>query len=150
MLNYTPKGWIKLHRDLERQEVFKDSDTLRVFLYLVCRAVTEPVTFRGIAIERGQLAITYPHLNFALNISEKRLRSIIGALKSAGYLAVKRAYGKSHGFTLVTICEYDNYQTPSRASKRHQDSQMGSQMGGQMGRTPRLTHYILKKKYLLT
>ena len=59
MLNYTPKGWIKLHRDLERQEVFKDSDTLRVFLYLVCRAVTEPTTYRDVTINRGQLAITF-------------------------------------------------------------------------------------------
>lgn len=136
MLNYTPKGWIKLHRDLERQEVFKNSDTLRVFLYLVCRAVTEPTTYRDVTINRGQLAITYPHLNYALNISQKRLRSIIGALKTAGYLAVKRAYGKSHGFTLITICEYDNYQAPSRGSKTASGQSIGQSNGQSNGRNP--------------
>lgn len=134
MMNYTPKGWIKLHRDLERQEVFKDSDTLRVFLYLVCRAVTEPVMFRGIQINRGQIAITYPHLNFALNISEKRLRSIVGTLKAAGYLAVKRAYGNSHGFSIISICEYDNFQTPSKARTVSCGQAIGRTNGNATGR----------------
>ena len=112
MMNYIPKGWIKLPRDLECQDVFRDSDTLRLFLHLVCRAVTEPVLFRGIQINRGQLAVTYPYLSNALRISNKRVRTIIGALKRTGMLYVKRVYGNSHGFSIVTICNYDNYHTP--------------------------------------
>lgn len=35
------------------------------------------------------------------------------------------------------------------AQKQPQGSQSGSQMVSQMGVTPLLTHYIMKKKYLL-
>lgn len=117
MLNTTPKGWIKLQRDLIRQEVFRDSDTLRVFLYLVCRAVTNPIIFNGITIERGQIAVTYSQLGNALNIKERRIRRIIAALKMADYVAHKKAYGNTHGFVLITICKYENYLPSSRSAK---------------------------------
>ncbi|MCM1293045.1 MAG: hypothetical protein NC111_06605 [Bacteroides sp.] len=115
MVESTPKGWIKLQRDLIRQEVFRDSDTLRVFLYLVCRAVTNTIVFNGITIERGQFAATYAQLANALNINERRIRRIIVALKTADYVAHKKAYGNTHGFVVITICKYDNYLPATRS-----------------------------------
>ena len=126
MINYEPKGWIKLHRDLETQAVFKDSDTLRLFLYLVCRAVTRDLTFRGVQIYRGQTVTTYGKLAKELEIKPRRVRHLLSRLISAQYVAHSTAYSGAHSFSVITICDFDNYQGASKGSmhnKRHNSVQ---------------------------
>lgn len=126
MLNYTPKGWIRLHRDLENQEIFRDADTMRFYIYLTCRAVTEPTTYRGVEIARGQTATTYGALASELQMPIRRVRTLMAKLTSAHYLAHYQAYSGAYSFSVVTICDYDKYQgapRPSRHIKKHIDSQ---------------------------
>lgn len=120
MMSTVPKGWIKLHRDLEANEVFRDSDTLRIFLYVVCRAVTKKTSYRGVEIERGQLAITYQELANDLTINKWRTRRIVLKLCSAHYLqhTTQRTlqHGLQHTFSVITVCDFDNYQGSSKGS----------------------------------
>ena len=122
MMSTVPKGWIKLHRDLEANEVFRDSDTLRIFLYVVCRAVTKKTSYRGVEIERGQLAITYQELANDLTINKWRVRKIVLKLCSAHYLQHitqhSRQHSLQHTFSVITVCDFDNYQGSSRSSAK--------------------------------
>lgn len=124
MLNYNPKGWIRLHRDLENQVIFRDAETMRFYIYLTCRAVTEPTTFRGIELTRGQTATTYGTLADELQLPLRRVRSLMEKLTSAHYLAHYQAYSGAYSFSVITICDYDKYQgsrKPSPHIKPHID-----------------------------
>ena len=110
ILEYTPKGWIKLHRELEGKGIFKEPDLLQLYIYLMFHAMTEDIEYRGIIISRGQLALTYGSLSKTLNISQRRVRTLLGKLVLAQELACSRAYSGAHSFTIVTICNYDKYQ----------------------------------------
>ncbi len=110
IFEYTPKGWIKLHRELEGKGIFKEPDLLQLYIYLMFHAMTDDTEYRGVIISRGQLALTYGSLSKTLNISQRRVRTLLGKLVLAQELACSRAYSGAHSFTIVTICNYDKYQ----------------------------------------
>ena len=78
ILEYTPKGWIKLHRELEGKGIFKEPDLLQLYIYLMFHAMTDDTEYRGVIISRGQLALTYGSLSKTLNISQRRVRTLLG------------------------------------------------------------------------
>lgn len=116
MINYKPKGWIRLHRDLENQEIFRDAETMRFYIYLTCRAVTEPTKFRGIEIARGQTATTYGTLAEELQLPLRRVRYLMDKLTSANFLSHYQAYSGAYSFSVITICDYDKYQGSRKPS----------------------------------
>ena len=125
MIDYIPKGWIRIHRELETQDIFKESETLRVFIYLVFRAMTDDIVFREVQIQRGQVVTTYRKLAAALNLSLRKLRTILSRLEATHYVTHSKAHSGTHSFTVITICDYDSYQGSTknaRPNKRHNDT----------------------------
>jgi len=75
-------GWIKLHRKIVEWEWFQDSDTFRLFLYLILKANHREKQWKGITISRGQLVTGRKMLSRELGISEQTVRTCLKRLKS--------------------------------------------------------------------
>ena len=77
-------------------------------------------------IYRGQTVTTYGKLAKELEIKPRRVRHLLSRLISAQYVAHSTAYSGAHSFSVITICDFDNYQGASKGSmhnKRHNSAQ---------------------------
>ena len=106
-------GWIKLHRKMMSWEWFKDSNAVHLFVYLLLSAASEPREWRGVSIARGQVAVSVSELCGTLGMSVKSVRTAMGKLEESG--AIERL--PTSRYTLVTIANYDSYQTPADAAQ---------------------------------
>lgn len=129
MMNYTPRGWIKLSRDIVNQEIFKVAESLRLYIYLICLAASEPTTFRNVEIARGQVAMSYRTLASELQLPVRRVRTLIDKLTSAHYLAHYQSYSGAHSFSIITVCDYDKYNGYSKASRHNKRPIVGHNTG---------------------
>ena len=106
-------GWIKLHRKMMSWEWFKDSNAVHLFVYLLLSSASEPREWRGVSIARGQVAVSVSELGGTLGMSVKSVRTAMGKLEESG--AIERL--PTSRYTLVTIANYDSYQTPADAAQ---------------------------------
>lgn len=100
-------GWIKLYRKITEWEWYTDSNIFRVFLHLLLNANHKPKRWRGIIIGRGQLITSRKLLSKQLKISEQSIRTSLIRLKSTNEIIIKT----TNKFSLITICNYDSYQS---------------------------------------
>jgi hypothetical protein len=104
------EGWVKLHRKIIKNPIFKDSATLHLFLYLLLKANHEPNRFlfnkNEIRVNRGQLITGRRKISRDTNISEWKIRDRFRALENLDIITHKT----THRFTIITICNYEYYQ----------------------------------------
>ena len=116
-------GFVKLPRLECWKEWSRDPVSLALFVHLLTRANREPKAWDGIMIQRGQLATSRRHLAEATGIPEQRIRTALDKLSREGLtqylthgLTSARRQGATseltHGFTLITICNFDDYEGP--------------------------------------
>lgn len=67
--------------------------------------------------------VTTPKLMEALRLSERQVRTCISRLKSTGEVSVKT----TNKFTIITICNYDRYQSENLPSDGQNDGQSVTQ-----------------------
>jgi hypothetical protein len=106
-------GWIRLHRQTLESQVFSDPELFRLWCYLLLRASYRPTYFRGTEIQRGQVAFSYRVLSDSLGCSRGKLERAFKKLESMGNITVKAG----RDFTVVTICNYDTYQSDEEANR---------------------------------
>lgn len=99
--------WVKIYRDMQKWEWYTDGNTMRLFLHLILKANIKDGRFKGIEVKRGQLVTSYDHLSRELKLSVKQIRTALNHLKWTGEVA-SQAY---HDFTLITVLNFDKYQT---------------------------------------
>lgn len=100
-------GWIKLYRSLLNWEWWHDHNTCRLFLYLILTANIENKTWKGVEVKRGQLITSRAKLSIGTGLSEKQIRTSLCKLKMSQEVASKSA----SKFSIITICNYDKYQS---------------------------------------
>ena len=100
-------GWIKLHRSLLDWEWFNEPDTLLVFIYLLLTARHDKGNWRGTEILAGQCITSRDKISLATGLSERKVRTSLARLENTHEIEVK----SSNKFSIVTICNYDRYQT---------------------------------------
>lgn len=127
-------GWIKIWRRLLNHPCLTQHDERGLWLTLLLRAAHEPteVRFRGKVVElkRGQLAISLREEAERGGTTHKRLRNIIDLMRREGMLTLDTDRG-TH-FCILTICNYDNFQTEGaqpKARKGHSRGTVGAQSG---------------------
>lgn len=113
------EGWIKLHRSLLEWEWFTDSNTLHVFVYLLLKANIKDVKYRGFIIPRGALVVTVSDIANTLGMSHKAVRTALEHLKQSEQIATQ----STNKFTIITICNYVNYQIEENAEGQTKDKQ---------------------------
>lgn len=107
-------GFIKIDRKITEWRWYGDANTIRVFLHLLLIANYEDKPFEKLIIRRGEAVISYPKISNKLKLSIQQARTAIEHLKSTGEITVK-PYSK---FSVVTITNYDRYQTVNRQNNR--------------------------------
>jgi predicted transcriptional regulator len=104
------KGWILLHRKIYVSNDFKNELDRSIFIFLLARASYEPVTVvyrqKRIALNRGELLITYGDIASKFGISVQNVRTIIKNLKLTGTLTVSL----TRGLMRISIEKYIKYQ----------------------------------------
>jgi len=104
------KGWILLHRKIYVSNDFRNELDRSIFIFLLSRASYEPVTVvyrqKRIALNRGELLITYGDIASKFGISIQNVRTIIKNLKLTGTLTVSL----TRGLMRISIEKYIKYQ----------------------------------------
>jgi hypothetical protein len=101
------EGWIKLHRSLIDWEWYQDANARSLFMHLLLMANHDDGKWKGQIIKRGQRLTSLKHLSAETGISIQSLRTSISKLKSTHEIT----HESTHSFTLITICNYETYQS---------------------------------------
>lgn len=114
------EGWIKIHRKFTEWEWYKDSNTKCLFLHLVLKANLESKDWKGIVVQRGQLATSLTTLQKETGLTIRAIRTGLKRLTKCHTIDTQ----SDTRFTIITICNYDNYQYFSEASDTRNDKQV--------------------------
>lgn len=101
-------------------EWFSHSATLHVFIFLVLSANHEDKKWRGNLIKRGQLITSRDQIAKNTGLSAQVVRSALKRLKSTSEITSK----STNSFTLITICNYDTYQSRELNSNQQINQQV--------------------------
>ena len=100
-------GFIKLHRKICKWEWYQDANTFRLFIHLLLNANHKRAKWQGNEIDRGQLITGLNSLSSQLGLSVQQIRTSLFKLKSTSEITVQ----PTNKFSLVTLINYDSYQT---------------------------------------
>lgn len=116
------KGFAKLHRKIQDNEIFYKPKTLQLFLYLILNAAHEPTNVFGVPLKRGQIIVGRKALANRLRQHESSISRSIQYLKKRTMIEAE----PNTNYTLLTIINYDTYndvkikpnknRTPSRTT----------------------------------
>lgn len=112
------EGWIKIYRAIFQWEWFDDEKMVKFFISLILLANHEAAKWHGITIERGQFITTLDKLAAQLNFSKQQVRTMLSKLESSGEIT----HQSTHHYSVITVCEYDNYQcmtTDNKHTEQH-------------------------------
>lgn len=115
-----PAGFVKLPRALLLEPWAQSPACLALFIHLLAGANREAKEWQGVRVERGQLVTSRRSLAAATGISEQRVRTALLELSRQGAtqytthglahaLKLGATHEATHGFTLVTISNFDSY-----------------------------------------
>lgn len=105
-----PIGWIAVHRKIASHWIWKDKIKRCRWLDLLMLAEWEPITTRygkhKIFVDRGQVAVTIRSLMHFWKTNNRVVKEFLQTLIDEKMIEVE----KESGLTIITICNYDQYQ----------------------------------------
>ena len=101
------KGWIKTYRSIFDWEWWAEPLMVKAFLYFLIKAAIKDGVWRNVPYKRGQIVTTLRKIAADLDVSYRQARTILFKLKMTRNIDTK-AY---HNFSIITICNYDSYQS---------------------------------------
>jgi hypothetical protein len=102
---------------------YTDSHTFHLFLHFLLKSNFKPTYFKGFLIERGSLVCGLKALNKETGISIRSLRTSIEHLKSTNEVTSR----STNKFTIITICNYEDYQSEKNITDIQTDTQNDKQ-----------------------
>lgn len=110
------EGFIHLHRKFLSWEWHDDANVVVVFIHLLCLANFSQKEWHGMLIDRGQLVTSIDKMSKMVGLTPKQVRNCFRKLTNTGEVFTKKitlkwANGRANHATLVTICNYDIYQS---------------------------------------
>lgn len=103
-------GWIKLHRRIVNSEVFKNSKTVHVWLWCLCKASHKQhdalIGNQVIQLNKGQFICGRKKAADELNMAETTFRDQLNVLKKLGMISTTA----TNKYTVVTIENWEIYQ----------------------------------------
>jgi hypothetical protein len=115
------EGFIKLYRKFILWEWYDTPNMVHLFITLLLKANHEPGNWHGININRGQLITGIHSLSKSTGITVRSIRTCINRLKSTGEVTIKT----TNKYSIITICNYDIYQSSNTYSDKQNDKQTG-------------------------
>lgn len=111
--------WITINKDVFDFEQYESDNVFKVFLYFLTHAATREKTVKGQRLERGQLLVTREGVCRATKMTVQNYRTAIcylsGTNKTTNKATQRITIKSTKKFTIITICEFDNYVYPSEA-----------------------------------
>jgi hypothetical protein len=112
------EGFAVFHRKMVEWQWYTDSNTFRLFFHLILMANHKENNWKNINVKRGQIVTGRKSLAKELKLSEQQIRTSIDKLISTNEITIK----PTNKFTLVTIVNYDLYQSIEKNQPTNQPS----------------------------
>ncbi|MBW2003040.1 MAG: hypothetical protein JRI72_00285 [Deltaproteobacteria bacterium] len=110
------QGWVKLHRQIIENPIFRKPHMLQLFVYCVLKANHEQgKAFWGkdeITVERGQFVAGRFEIALALNQNPNTTYARLKRLESGGFLNIK----SNNKYSLINVVNYELYQSDEQKS----------------------------------
>src|SRR5690606_7629802 len=113
-------GHIILHRDIMEWEWYQSPNVFRVYIHLLIKANFKDKKWQGQLIKRGELITSIGHLSSELMITHQSIRTVLSKHESSDYILLRT----TNKFTLITLVNYDNLQTPTSNSNKQNNTQI--------------------------
>ena len=126
-------NFVKIDRKMTSWGWYTDISTKCLFLHCILRANWKPGEWKGIRYERGQFITSLSSLSHETGLSVKQVRTALKHLKETNEVA---SYSTSK-FTVITVTNYDKYQTVGKvegkqgASQGQSEGKQGASKGQQ-------------------
>lgn len=106
-------GWFAVKRGITSHPIFhKRPDRAFVWLWMLETAAykdtRQDANGKPVEVKRGQLLTSYRQIEAATGVSVKTVRGLIDLLKAERAIGIDLGTGRM----LITICNYDKYQSP--------------------------------------
>lgn len=112
------RGHVAINRSILEWEWYKDINTCRLFFHLILTANYVGARARGRLIRRGQRVCSLQTLASETGLSIQQARTALDHLKSTGEVT---SVASPQG-TVITVKNYDKYQTPTSLSTSNQQT----------------------------
>lgn len=100
--------------DLHNRSWFKDGDAVRIYVYLLCKAVYCDWKYEDITLHTGEFVGTKKDIAKALNInSVKTVINLLDKIEKTGDISMR---GVRHKYTVFTITALQNKKTEKAAN----------------------------------
>jgi len=99
-------GWIKLHRQILEWEWFSDTNTFRLFLYIILKANHKEKKYRGIDLKVGTIITSRDILAIETGLTVRQIRTALNKLKMTNELTIKTSVQG----TIIEVVNYTKYQ----------------------------------------
>lgn len=113
-------GWVKNYRKIKQWQWYQIPNMAHLFQHLIREANHKPLFFKGIKIERGQLATGRKSLSLETGIAEQSIRTCLNKLKSTNEITIKT----TKHFSIITICNYECYQADNQIDNQQINQQL--------------------------
>lgn len=103
-------GWIKLHRQLLDNPIFKNHKLLQTFLYCLIKASHQDhdqlIGDTMVSLKSGELATGRKAIAAATGLSEQNVRTSLSRLKTLQMITIK----PTTKYSIISIVNWDSYQ----------------------------------------
>jgi hypothetical protein len=107
-------GWIKLHRKIKSNIVWDNPDYLRSWIDILLSAQHKPTSIiiksQVVSVDVGEVAWSDYFMQNRWGWSRNKVRLFIKTLIKFGMISVNKNTSKGHLTTILTICNYKEYQ----------------------------------------
>ena len=114
-------------------EWYGNTNVVRVFLHCLLKANYQQRVWQGVTIERGQFITSVASMSAELGLSPKQVRGALMKLERANNLAIKG----TNKYSVITICNYDIYQSSPDTKGQTKGQTTGKPKGEQQGNSNR-------------
>lgn len=115
-------GWIKLHRELLKSDIFQNEKLLKVFMYCLLKAThteyTAKVGRQAVDLKPGQFVYGRKKAALELDMKESTVRDYMKILKNDNTLAMN----STNKYTVVTIVKWGEYQNDQEDLRQQKDN----------------------------
>ena len=115
-------GWVALHRQFTQWEWFDKPEMVQLFIYLLISATHEEMQWRGVTIKRGQIVTSLDKIKAATGLSTSKIRTCLERLKLTNEITSET----TNQYRVLTICNYDKYQSVGETSDKQNDKQIAN------------------------
>lgn len=114
-------GWIKLYRDLAAWEWWDDPVMVKAFVAILILCSSEQTSWHGTQLRAGEFVTSINHLAVLLNVSIKKVRTILNRLQRTGEITVKT----TNRCSIICVTNWNLYQNDD-ASETEKETKKGN------------------------